>query len=444
MSLKYKLPLGIFLIIALFIIIVFAYFRLYKSDDIIREINQVRSDFLNNDQEIIEGIVVDFPDERKIKARMESLAKERGISIALYDSQGKEIYFTSYLPGERLSFFSKNPVMIGGRYLYNLETRYPLHRSDFADLQAVRQFRNLIIAGLAAVVGLIILFIYLTVLKPLTLFSRCIDRVSYTNSRVAIPYANKDEIGELCRKFEEMAARVNDAYVQQNEMIAAISHDIRTPLTSISGYVERLLSKKIPAEKQKAYLSIIYEKASNIEELVQQLVDYAAEAGMSRNENNSISGAKELLAAVCGCYTPELKGDNITLECSCTANESAAVPIDGGRFRRVFVNLIENAVKYSERRPLTIKISCWPEAGRLFFSVADSGRGVPERELKRIFDKFHRLEQSRSREKGGTGLGLAICRSIIQNHGGAIWAGRSAMGGLEVTFYLPLIELNKS
>lgn len=103
MSLKYKLPLGIFLIIALFIMVVFAYFRLYKSDDIIREVNQVRSDFLNNDQEIIEGIVVDFPDERKIKARMESLAKEKGISIALYDSQGKEIYFTSYLPGVLLS-----------------------------------------------------------------------------------------------------------------------------------------------------------------------------------------------------------------------------------------------------------------------------------------------------------------------------------------------------
>jgi len=439
MSLKYKLPLGIFLIIVLFITVVFVYFRLYKSDDIIGEFNRVRSDLLNKDREIIEEIVINYPDERKIKARMEALAEKKEISIALYDQQGKEIYFTSYLPENRLSFFSKNPVMIWGRYLYNLETRYPVHRSDFADLQSVREFRNVVFAGAGAVSGLMILFIYLNVLKPLALFSRCIDRVSYTSSRVTIPYAKQDEIGELCRKFEEMAARVNDAYVQQNEMIAAISHDIRTPLTSVSGYVERLLSKNIPAEKQKTYLSIIYEKSRNIEELVRQLADYAAETEIPRPENNSITGVKELLAAVCGCYTPELKGDDITLECSRTAGEDAAVPVDAVKLRRVLANLIENAVKYSDSRPLTIKIRCWPQAGRLFFSVADSGRGVPDRELNKIFNKFHRLDQSRSREKGGTGLGLAICRSIIENHGGL-----STMGGLEVTFYLPLMKLNKS
>lgn len=102
---------------------------------------------------------------------------------------------------------------------------------------------------------------------------------------------------------------------------------------------------------------------------------------MPRNENNSIAGAKELLATVCGCYTPELKGEDITLECSCTAGEGAAVPMDAAKLRRVFANLIENAVKYSDSRPLTIKIRCWTEDGRLFFSVEDSGRGVCRQRL---------------------------------------------------------------
>ncbi len=231
--------------------------------------------------------------------------------------------------------------------------------------------------------------------------------------------------------------RLKDSYTQQNEIIVAISHDIRTPLTSIMGYIERMFMKNLTREKTEEYLDIVYRKAKDIENLLEELTDYSLNEAERENERQSVN-IFEFIEKEIKIHESEMKMHNIQFLFENHVKQKVYINVNIKKIRRVFTNLIENAKKYAEKENLTIRISIKEEKDYIYFTVEDNGEGVKFEELHSIFHKFYRTEKSRSRKKGGTGLGLTICKNIIEKHGGKIWAFKSELGGLAISFSLPI------
>ncbi len=283
--------------------------------------------------------------------------------------------------------------------------------------------------------------IYRVLSNPITKLRKALDSINYGNTIVDIPYKENDSIGLLCRNVEDMGRRLKYSEDSQNELIQAISHDLKTPLTSILGYVERLNNGRVKDEEKKfEYYSTIYRKASDLKELIYELDDYS-----------SISSTKKynLIEINCRSFIDDMLKDLETeitqhggsLKRSIEVDANTTFLIDASRLKRVFTNIIQNSFKYAGEK-CTITVSSTLESKSILFEICDDGPGVPEDKLLRIFNRFYRLDTSRSREKGGMGLGLSICKSIVEAHEGKIYAKSNPTGGLCICFALPTNNLN--
>jgi signal transduction histidine kinase len=299
---------------------------------------------------------------------------------------------------------------------------------------------------------LLMIYLHFSLVRPLMILNRGLESVDYRSPAKKhgdlIParfYKRHDELGDLARKFGAMQQRLSASYREQTDMMASISHDLKTPLTSIMGFLERLMSQKLPDERQAEYHRIIYQKAKDINELITEFSMYVtSDMGSNISGSREIVNLEEFFEALCGEYTTELKAKG--LDCICrieTSQDDLWLEMDIQNIRRVFANLVSNSLKYAER--LTkISFCCKIKDNSAIFTVEDDGPGVPAGELAAIFGKFYRVDKSRSREKGGSGLGLAICQRIIESHSGQIWAHLPEQGGFGISFTLPLKIIRKS
>ncbi len=227
----------------------------------------------------------------------------------------------------------------------------------------------------------------------------------------------------------------------KDEFVSTVSHELRTPLTSIRGALGLLSSGKLGTVDSKGQ-HLIGIALTNTERLIRLINDIL---DLERME----SGRSVL--QVRRCSLPELinqatetmgaMADAASIQLRITANAGAVLPSvffdgDADRILQVLTNLLSNAIKFSPAEStVTIDVETPPEA--LIFRIADQGRGIPEDQLETIFERFKQVEYSDSRHRGGTGLGLAICRSIVQQHGGTIWAQRNPVTGVSMCVRLP-------
>jgi two-component system sensor histidine kinase KdpD len=220
----------------------------------------------------------------------------------------------------------------------------------------------------------------------------------------------------------------------RNTLLSSISHDLRTPLASITGAASALLqeneSSQAP-EYRRELSEIIYEEATHLNRLVGNLLD------MTRLESGGMRLHKEwdllaeIVAATVNRLEPLLREHPVT---TCLPNDLPPVQVDSVLIEQVLTNLIENAVKYTPVGT-TITVSAWKGTDELTVEVADAGQGLPAGTEERIFDKFFRAQPNTA---SGAGLGLAICRGIIEAHGGRIWALNRPEGGAAFRLTLPL------
>ncbi len=231
------------------------------------------------------------------------------------------------------------------------------------------------------------------------------------------------EIRQASAAFNAMQARIRQYIFQRTQMLAAITHDLQTPLTRM-----RLRLEKVgDTELQDRLIGDL----SAMQEMVREGLVLAR--SMDTTETMQMLDLDSLLEAVCADATDA--GQAVTL----AGKASMAVlgrPID---MRRCLVNLIDNAVKYGRDARVCVDRT----NGTARIRIRDSGPGIPRSELVRVFDPFYRVETSRSRESGGTGLGLTIARNITEQHGGSISLANHPEGGLEVTLMLPAYYPNK-
>jgi two-component system phosphate regulon sensor histidine kinase PhoR len=224
----------------------------------------------------------------------------------------------------------------------------------------------------------------------------------------------------------------------RRDFVANVSHEFKTPLTAIQGFAETLLGGAVDDKKHRThFLEIIREQASRLARLTDDLLKLSRiEAGRLELEWRAVSVA----ALVNGCLeTVRLKAEPKGIRASARLPENIpAVRGDNAQLSEVLQNLLDNAVQYTPAGG-KVEVSASVQDGAIVtFTVADSGIGIPESDLERIFERFYRVDAARSREAGGTGLGLSIARHIVEAHGGRIWV-ESAVGlGSKFHFTIPI------
>jgi two-component system, OmpR family, sensor histidine kinase VanS len=254
-----------------------------------------------------------------------------------------------------------------------------------------------------------------------------INEISLGNLDNRIIIKNEDEFALIADKLNQMADDIKRIMENErrseyakNELITSVAHDLRTPLTSIIGYLDLVSSKELSEEIQKKYIEIAYSKSKRLEKLIEDLFTYTkfnfGEVKANYTEVDMVKLVDQLLDE----FYPSFSDYKLEYEFT-TDYPSVVIKADGDLLARAFANLISNAIKYGKDGKKIIFDMVKNEVG-VVVSVTNFGEVIPQKDLEMIFQRFYRVESSRSSETGGSGLGLAIAQSIIEMHGGTIRA----------------------
>lgn len=294
-----------------------------------------------------------------------------------------------------------------------------------------------ILMGLLFVV--LTVFFHFNITKPIQALNLRLKKVNIGNSRTPLHSRRKDEIGDLYNHFNEMEERLYQAHREQVDMIAAIAHDLKTPLTTITGFVELLsIQKDLTRMETQDYYELIMKKTKHMVELIDSFSMYTKNEAMFETIAMIPIAAHKLFDTISSEYETELSSFEFRLTWKHTFNPNQLISINEHMIRRVFGNLFSNAVRYSNSNELHVYLTGYVQEGYAYFLIEDNGVGVPNQDLSLLFRKFYTVDKSRQMNNGGSGLGLASCKLIIEHHGGQILAFHSNHGGLGIRFSLPL------
>ncbi|MCM1190586.1 MAG: HAMP domain-containing histidine kinase [bacterium] len=291
------------------------------------------------------------------------------------------------------------------------------------------------------------------VFNPINELNTAMRKIKEGNFEYALETGIKGEIGDLYRNYEDMRLRLKESTEesreseeQNRELISNISHDLKTPITAIKGYVEGIMDGVADTpEKMDKYIKTIYSKANDMERLINELTYY------SRIDNNRIpyNFHRINVADYFGDCVEEVGMDleqrGIQLNYSNLAAPDTVVIADPEQMKKVINNIISNSIKYMDKPRGVIDIRILDEADSICVEIEDNGKGIAQKDLGRIFERFYRTDASRNSAQGGSGIGLSIVKKIIEDHGGYIWATGKEGEGTCMHFVLrKYIELQVS
>lgn len=282
------------------------------------------------------------------------------------------------------------------------------------------------------------------IMEPLGKLKVGVDEISKGHYGYQVEEDNINMVGDLIDSFNKMsrelkeASDLKDKYeTNRKELIAGISHDLKTPITSIIGYVDAIQTGVATTkEKQNTYLSIIEANAKYTDRLINDLFMFSKlDINQMKYEFVSLPIA-EFLRDVVIEKQFELEEKGITVAYEIDISDQLMLPIDGKMVYRILSNILSNAVKYGDQEKPEIYIQASQETDGIKVMITDNGPGIPANELKQIFDVFYRGDSARNKEIGGTGLGLAITKQLVEAHGGSINAFSKMGSGTTIVFTL--------
>jgi signal transduction histidine kinase len=292
-----------------------------------------------------------------------------------------------------------------------------------------------ILTIIIAIVMFIAYFLMLTkkFINYIREISEGINQISQGNLSNRINIRNEDEFAYLADKLNQMAGDIKEIMENErkieyskNELITSVAHDLRTPLTSIIGYLDLVSSKELGRDTQMKYISIAYNKSKRLEKLIEDLFTYTKfNFGEVKADYSEVDMVK-LLNQLVDEFYPSFTENQLQYE-FIADSAAAVIKADGNLLARAFANLISNAIKYGKDGK-NILINLNKNENGIVIKVTNYGVIIPIEDLERIFQRFYRVETSRSSETGGSGLGLAIAQSIIEMHGGIIYADSNPEG----------------
>ncbi|MDD4716141.1 MAG: HAMP domain-containing sensor histidine kinase [Oscillospiraceae bacterium] len=289
-------------------------------------------------------------------------------------------------------------------------------------------------------------FVFQKIERPLDMLSEGVRQIRDGNLDHRIVYETEDEFAPICSDFNEMAVRLKESVdlTQQHEqsrkeLLAGISHDLRSPLTSIRAYVEGLLDgvPKTP-EAQRSYLETIKNKAEDIDRLVEELFMFSKMELGEYPDHPKLLRLDDEIRQFVSSVGPEYSGKGLQIFTGTLS--PATVSADPEQLRRVLVNILENSLTYKDKETGHLEISLQEEKGGFRLSLCDDGPGVPAESLPRLFDAFYRGDPARQNPNRGSGLGLSIVAGAIRRMNGKIHAEPGKDGGLAIVIWLPKTE----
>jgi signal transduction histidine kinase len=267
------------------------------------------------------------------------------------------------------------------------------------------------------------------IVKPINFLKEATNEISKGNLNYEIIEDGDDEIRELCRGFEAMRVQLKDSVVMKIKyddnrklLVSSISHDLKTPITSIKGYVEGILDGVAnTSEKREKYLKTIYSKAEHVDHMIDDLLLYSKLDLKQLPFNFEKVDIVEYLDFCIYESEPELIKHNIKIQLNNDFDSSRYVMMDRERMRRVILNIIENSRKYMDKQQGEINVNLRETSSSIIIEIRDNGAGIDNEDVSKIFYRFYRADSARSEAKG-SGLGLAIAKQIVEGHKGRIWA----------------------
>lgn len=319
---------------------------------------------------------------------------------------------------------------------------YVVIHTSMDDLRASREsllsisYIMLIIIFLLSLI--ILLFFSEFVYIPLRKITTATEQYASGNMHYELSVESEDEIGYLAAALSYMASEIAKNEDGQKKFIANVSHDFRSPLTSIKGYLEAMLDGTIPSELHEKYLGIVLNETERLTKLTNSLLTLNNLNMRGMVLEKTVFDINQVIRNTTASFEGTLNKKKISVELILTGEE-LPVEADMGRIQQVLYNLLDNAIKFSHQDS-AIKIETTEKHQKVFVSVKDSGIGIPKESLKMIWDRFYKTDLSRGKDKKGTGLGLSITKEIIHAHNENINVISTEGVGTEFIFSLPLVD----
>lgn len=414
---RVTITLVIFIFMLNFILIggYFRYFLIPQLSFAIENSNEK----LNKD---LLDIIQEYEKTSDLYATSERFAYERNVSIYLENIDKEIIYNNNPELWSKGSFYYMTTFFQYKDDIYLIKI---YRETDTSDIPALNNF----IIFEIIVILIIILIIFGTTNQK---FISPIDKLqkSIKNYKFGIKPSRAEgetEIDIIQNNFVDLVDDLEAEKEKQNRIIASISHDIKTPLTSIMGYSDRLLTANLDEEKKKNYIERIHNKALSLKVLTEEFDDYLSCNIKDTLKREDIS-IKELMKQIQNDYKEDLEEKNIKLIIDCNV-EDEIINADIAKLKRVFNNTIANSVRFTEKKG-KITIKCKKVDRYIEFTISDTGKGVAEQDLNKIFEPLFTSDPSRKI----SGLGLSICKEIVETHGGYIYAKNNKNNGLDIIF----------
>lgn len=278
--------------------------------------------------------------------------------------------------------------------------------------------------------GLLTYFVSKSIIVPIRQLQKAATQIKEGNLQVPVTPHSKDELGQLALGFDEMRIRLKESIEQQfiyeenrKELIANISHDLKTPITTIKGYVEGIRDGVANTpDKLNRYIHTIYSKSIDLDHMIDELFLY------SKLDLHRLPFHFEKIRfdQYLQDLVEELRFDvekmNVNIELTIDKGQNYLINGDREHLKRVITNIVNNSLKYIDKNEKELSFYLSAMDSKILFKLVDNGPGIPEENLPFIFDRFYRADTARGTEKGGSGLGLSIAKRIIEEHNGNIWA----------------------
>ncbi len=273
-------------------------------------------------------------------------------------------------------------------------------------------------------------WIHKGVFEPVNQLNVAMKKIKDGNFDYMLSTDTKGEIGDLYRNYEDMRLRLKESTEekmvqekQNRELISNISHDLKTPITAIKGYMEGILDGVADTpEKMDKYIKTVYNKANDMDRLINELTLYS---GIDNNRipyNFHRINVADYFGDCVEEVGLDLESKNIELNYSNLVAPDTKIIADPEQMKRVISNIIGNSIKYIDKEKGVIDIRILDEVDSIRIEIEDNGKGIESKDLPKIFERFYRTDASRNSSKGGSGIGLSIVKKIIEDHGGYIWA----------------------
>ena len=358
--------------------------------------------------------------------------------ICLFDAQKSPLTRTE---SSMIEDYRLKPVLVDGQVIGWLGIRKHERPTHPLDVEFIKHQSETFysIGGVALILAILVTFVLSRhLLAPVKELAQGARALTSRRFETRIEIRSRDELGQLVADFNTMAQALERYEQIRRQWMADISHELRTPLAILRCEIEAMLDglKEVSQEG----LESLHFEVLHVGRIVHDLHDLSLIESRAFGGEQTAVDPLEVLDETLRAFETRFEQRGIRIEAQRPEMKPVLILADGGRLTQLYSNVLENTLRYA-LTPGTLKIFYELTSDRLLIHFEDSGPGVPEESLVRLFDRLYRVDKARSCAQGGSGLGLAICKSIVESFGGRIEASNATFGGLRITILFPLLSI---